>query len=282
MYKDIVVPVTGSAGDAAAIDAAVFLGGQMNAHVAVLELVNLPLPAPSPWGMTPDSAMSVVYTRLREEAQARATNLRSRLENEPGSTEVRVVESLFVEPPRMAALHARHADLTVMTGGRDGGLEPEPVVHAYFSALLFESGRAVLTVPERYPLTTPIRHVVIAWRPRREATRALHDALPLLKLTESIDVLVVDPEGGEQGDGEQPGADIGAHLAHHGLNVNVIAYKRSPGETVATALLRHAAQTEAQLLVAGGYGHSRFREWALGGTTRELLQAQHLPVLFSH
>lgn len=282
MYKDIVVPITGSAGDSAAIDAAVVLAAQTTAHVAVLELVNLPLPAPSPWGMTPDAAMGVIYSRLREEAQSRAALTRARLEREAVSTEVRVVESLFVEPPRMAALHARHADLTVMTGGRDGGQETEPVVHAYFSALLLESGRPLLAVPERYAMSAPIRHVVIAWRPRREAARAVHDALPLLKLAESIDVLVVDPEAGEQGDGEQPGADIGTHLARHGLSVNVISHKRSPGESVATALLRHAAQTEAQLLVAGGYGHSRFREWALGGTTRELLQAQHLPVLFSH
>lgn len=281
MYKDLVVPITGSAGDANALDAAVALATQMDAHLAVLELVNLPLPAPSPWGLTPDSAMSVIYTRLRDEAEARAATLRTRLEKETVHSEVRVVESLFVEPPRLAALHARHADLTVMTGGRDGGIDAEPMVHSYFSALLLESGRPVLTVPGRYPMEAP-HHVVVAWRPRREATRALHDALPLLRSAATIDVLAVDPESGEQGDGESPGADIATHLARHGLRVNVVTYKRNPGETVATALLRHAARTKAGLLVAGGYGHSRFREWALGGTTRELLQAQHLPVLFSH
>lgn len=282
MYKDLVVPITGNAGDANALDAAVALARHMDAHLAVLELVNLPLPAPSPWGLTPDSAMSVIYTRLRDEAEARAATLRARLDKEAVSSEVRVAESLFVEPPRLAALHARHADLTVMTGGRDGGMDVEPLVHSYFSALLLEAGRPVLTVPMRYPMTVPPRHVVVAWRPRREATRALHDALPLLRAAATIDVLVVDPETGEQGDGEQPGADIGTHLARHGLRVNVVTHKRATGESVATALLRHAAQTEAGLLVAGGYGHSRFREWALGGTTRELLQAQHLPVLFSH
>jgi nucleotide-binding universal stress UspA family protein len=81
-------------------------------------------------------------------------------------------------------------------------------------------------------------------------------------------------------DGE-PGADIATHLARHGLRVNLVNL-RSDGLPVATVLLRHAAASEAQLLVAGGYGHSRLREWVLGGTTRELLAALHLPILFSH
>ena len=150
-----------------------------------------------------------------------------------------------------------------------------------FAELLFQSGRPLLAIPPQHPCEWPVRHAVVAWQPTREAARALHDALPLLAQAASVDVLMVDPQPRSGGHGELPGADIGAHLARHGLQVNVVARERGR-DSVATALLRHAAETGAGLLVAGGFGHSRLREWVLGGTTRELLDALHLPVLFSH
>lgn len=121
----------------------------------------------------------------------------------------------------------------------------------------------------------------MAWRPTREATRALHDAMPLLRVAESIDVLEVDPDVGKRGGGALPGADIATHLARHGLMVRVVLHTRS-GESTAMAMIKHAERSGAELLVAGGYGHSRLREWALGGVTRELLQSTPVPVLFSH
>jgi nucleotide-binding universal stress UspA family protein len=136
-------------------------------------------------------------------------------------------------------------------------------------------------VPPGFKTHLPARHVVVAWRPTREAARALHDAMPLLHAAETVDVLELDPVGGERGDGPQPGADIAVHLARHGLKVRVVVQKRT-GESVAMALLGHVVQSGAGLLVAGGYGHSRFREWALGGVTRELLKSSSVPVLFSH
>ena len=130
-------------------------------------------------------------------------------------------------------------------------------------------------------MALPISHAVIAWQPTREAARALHDALPLLREAKTVDVVMIDPVVSESRYGQEPGADIAGHLARHGLQVNVVTHVLRQ-ETVATALLRHAAESGAQLLVAGGYGHSRLREWALGGTTRELLQAISTPILFSH
>ena len=280
MFKDLVLPITGTAGDANALDAAIALAGFSGAHLAVLEMVNLPMPTPDPWGLTPD-VTGGLYAKLRDQAQANASDLRTRLGKETVAAEVRITESMFVEPPQTAALHARHADMSVMAGGCDDA-KAETVIHGFFSALLLESGRPVLVIPWRYRIELPPRHVVVAWKPRRESARALHDALPLLQVARTVDVVVVDPDDGELGYGEQPGADVAVHLARHGLEVNVVALKRHPSESVATTLLRHAAASNAQLLVAGGYGHSRLREWALGGTTRELLHALHLPVLFSH
>lgn len=280
MIKDLVIPITNTAGDGNAVAAAMALAAREGAHLAVLEIVNLPVPAPSPWGLLPDLAMNEVYTTLRAKAERNAVAWRERLSRESLSCEVRVTESLFVEPPRTAALHARYSDLAVMTAATDAARDA-PVIHAFFTSLLLETGRPVLVVPPRFTAHAAARHVVVAWRPTRDAARALHDALPLLRAAQSVDVLQVDPLGGDGGDGAEPGADIATHLARHGLNVRVVVHARA-GETVGSALADHARHSGAGLVVAGGYGHSRFREWVLGGVTRELLHSAEVPVLFSH
>ncbi|MHB8912467.1 MAG: universal stress protein, partial [Lysobacter sp.] len=262
MIKDLVIPITNTAGDSNAVAAAMALAAREDAHLALLEIVNLPVPAPSPWGLLPDLAMNDIYNTLRAKAESNAAAWRERLSRESISSEVRVTESLFVEPSRTAALHGRYSDLTVMTAATDDARDM-PVIHAFFAALLLEAGRPVLVVPPRFTSHRAARHVVVAWRPTRDATRALHDALPLLRSAESVDVVEVDPQAGEKGDGSQPGADIATHLARHGLKVRVVVQARA-GETVAKVLLQHAQQSGADMVVAGGYGHSRFREWMLG------------------
>jgi nucleotide-binding universal stress UspA family protein len=280
MIQDLMLPITDTSGDPNAISAAIALAAAYEAHLSVVQPVNLPLPISSPWGITPDFMQSEMYEELRAEAAEKAAKLRARLDPENASWEVRVDEALFVDPPHAMARQARYADLGVMTAPQQGA-DDRAIARAFFSSMLFESGRPVLVIPPHHPIELPFRHVVLAWKPSRESTRALHDALTLLAGATSIDVVTVDPELSDDAHGEDPGVDIATHLARHDLRVNVVNLPRS-GQTVANALLRHAAETEAQLLVAGGYGHSRLREWVLGGTTRELLQAIHLPILFSH
>lgn len=280
MFKDLVVPVTTTPGDADAINAAIDLAAHFGAHVAILEMVNLPMPTATPWGLMPDLAMSDVYSRLRAQAEVNVAKRRASLQNAPAPTEVRVVESLFAEPARMAAHCAHYADLAVVAGGANASVEGE-VAHAYFSALLLESGRPVLVVPPRTRAARPPQRVLLAWRPTAEATRALHDALPFLIGAERVDVVAIDPPGGDRGDGQQPGADIATHLARHGVRANVVV-RESQGRPVSSLLLEHAREMPAQLIVAGGYGHSRLREWVMGGVTRELLVSSPVPVLFSH
>ena len=138
--------------------------------------------------------------------------------------------------------------------------------------------------------------MLIGWNARREAARAVHDALPLIRDAAAVTVLAVDPHGrpgalgghggdhggGHGGDhGDEPAADIARHLARHGLRVTA-AQADSGGIGVADVLLNQAADLGADLLVTGGYGHSRTREMVLGGITRALLQRMTLPVLMSH
>lgn len=281
MYRDLLLPTTGTPGDANALDAAVLLASAFGAHLAVLETVNLPMFVSSPWGFVPDTLLTELYAELNATGKANVENLRARLGREEISCEVRLADAKFVSRARCIAMQARHVDLCVVTGAVAQAPFDGEIAEATFAAMLFESGRPVLMVPPHHPMQWPLRHAVVAWRPTREAARALHDALPLLLRAESVDVVAVEPEPGESRYGDLPGADIGEHLARHGLRVNVVDLERGTG-TVAGALLRHAAETGAQLLVVGGYGHSRLREWILGGTTDDLMRSMHLPVLFSH
>jgi nucleotide-binding universal stress UspA family protein len=279
VIKDLLVPYVNADSEGAPAAAAIAIAQAFEAHVAMLVTVDVQAPMPSDWG-----AMAYdVYARLHEEARRRADeraqSLRARFAHADVPVEVRVAEAISVYPQNTATMHARHVDMTVLPAMPRDGAETM-FVHDHFHDLLRHSGRPVLVVPAGATPTLPPRRAVIAWKPTREAARAIADAMPLLKMADAVDVLVVDPRVGEAAYGGEPGADIAAHLSRHGLKVEVLT-RASMNFSVAYTLLDHARTVGADLLVAGGYGHSRLREAVLGGTTRELLQTTHLPVLFS-
>lgn len=279
MIRDLLLPLTGTDGDAAALAAAIALARPLQAHLSVVQPFAMPAPTIEPWGMAPD--ITELYAELRGEAVAYAERFRAMLEREGVPFDLRIAESIFMEAPEVAAMQARHADLSIMVAPVTDDARDRSALRRLFGALLFGSGRPVLVVPPRGPLAWPIRRAMVAWAPTREATRALHDALPLLEEGADIDVVAVDPDRGDYGHGDWPGADIGAHLARHGFRVESTTLPRQD-QTVAEVLLRHATERGAQLLVAGGFGHTRFREWILGGATGGLLDATQVPILFSH
>jgi nucleotide-binding universal stress UspA family protein len=105
------------------------------------------------------------------------------------------------------------------------------------------------------------------------------DAMPLLERAGAIEVVIVTNERPKSD--EIPGADIGRHLARRGLKVEVKRIVATDID-VASALLSHAADTGADFMVMGGYGHSRLREFVLGGVTRGILKSVTIPTLLSH
>lgn len=279
MIADLLLPVAGVAGDDRALSVAVELAREFGAHLTVLGSVHLPAPMVSPWGLAPVGTFETIYADLRASARGQMDRARAQLEREGLPFDVHLAES-FLEPRSLAALHARYADACVLPSARQAG-DAAPFRRDMFDSVLMESGRPVITIPIDKPVRTPVTRVVVAWKPRREATRAVHDALPLLARAESVEVVVVNPDDGITSEGELPGADIAAHLSRHGLRVQVTCLQRGT-KTAAATLLWHCYETDAHLLVTGGLGHSRLREWALGGVTRELLECADLPVFFSH
>jgi nucleotide-binding universal stress UspA family protein len=124
--------------------------------------------------------------------------------------------------------------------------------------------------------------VLVAWKPSREATRAVNDALPLLEAADQVTVLVVDTTGPRHHREEaEPGSGIALHLARHGIKA-VVEQTVAAGQSVADAMLSRAAELGCDLIVMGAYGHSRLRELVLGGVTREILRHMTVPVLMSH
>jgi nucleotide-binding universal stress UspA family protein len=146
---------------------------------------------------------------------------------------------------------------------------------------VLEVGRPVLVVPSVGQFPTLGQRVLVAWNASREATRAVHDALPLLRRSRRTQVVVINPQGGAGGHGDIPGADIGLHLSRHGVNAVCERISADDVETGAL-LLSRAADEGADLIVMGAYGHSRLSELVLGGATRHILRHMTVPVLLSH
>ncbi|BCH31933.1 universal stress protein [Mesorhizobium sp. L-8-10] len=145
--------------------------------------------------------------------------------------------------------------------------------------VLFSSGRPLLLAPSGSRPTLRPKRVVVAWNSSLEASRAVHEAIGILEGAQQVHVVMVDPVTEERGGGE-PGGDIAAFLIRHGVKV-VVDRIPSMGQKVEEVLRRHAVDTSAELLVMGGYGHSRLRERVFGGVTRSMLQDTPMPILMA-
>jgi nucleotide-binding universal stress UspA family protein len=179
-----------------------------------------------------------------------------------------------------AMVHARYADL-VMVGQHDPDSGTSTFASLSVADLALAAGRPVLVVPHAGTFTTVGQRVIVAWNGSREATRAVHDALPLLRVAKSVSVFSIAAKAGEAPSARWPGADIAAHLARHGVTVTTRHTVADP-VSVADALLNCASDDGADLIVMGAYGHSQLRELVLGGVTRDVLRMMTVPVLFSH
>ena len=145
-------------------------------------------------------------------------------------------------------------------------------------AALFNSGRPVLVVPYIQSTGLKLDRVMVCWDGSRNAARAVADAMPLLRRAGAIEVVTIESQERRN---ELAGAKIAEHLARHGLKVELKPIVASDAD-VANTILSHAADTAADLIVMGGYGHSRLREFILGGATDGMLKSMTVPTLMAH
>jgi nucleotide-binding universal stress UspA family protein len=180
--------------------------------------------------------------------------------------------SMLESPGELLLREARAADLLIV--GRSRGVDDhDPGV------ILVRAGRPVLLVPDT-AAGLPLRRVVVAWKDTRECRRAVRDALPLLQ--EAKEVLLVEiGEHESRSQAKKTLADVGAYLVRHKVIVADEMW-RQPRASVAAELFQFVEEEKADLIVAGGYGHSRLGEWIFGGVTRELLAASPVCCMLSH
>jgi nucleotide-binding universal stress UspA family protein len=276
MIKDIVVNLSVGAKRDVATDFAVSVAAAFEAHLAAVALVYEPVVPGSLFDSTIAGIVQAARAEAEQAAKAAAARFEDAVRRNGLSGETRLLDSGLAGAPDLFARIARRFDLAIVAQAEPHATGPE---RSILEAALFESGRPILIVP--YIQATPLKldRVMACWDGSRNAARAIGDALPFLARAKTVEVLTVTGEGGKTGEVE--GADIAHHLARHGLKVEV--ERQVAGDIdVASVILSRAADNGADLIVMGGYGHSRVREFVLGGATRGLLAAMTVPVLMSH
>ena len=276
MIKDLVVNLTVGESRGPAGDYAVSVAEAFGAHVAAIAFAHDPVVPPTLMGGIPADFIE----SQRAEAEAAASAAIARFEEAARragvSAESRLLAASIAEASDQFGRMARRFDLAVVGQAEPGKAMADELIG---ETALFEAGRPVLFVPYIEKAGLKLGKMLVCWDGSRAAARAANDAMPFLARAGTIQVLVVAGERGKSD--EIPGADIGHHLARHGLKVDVKRIVATESD-VANTILSYAADTGADFIVMGGYGHSRLREFILGGVTRGILEAMTVPTLMSH
>ncbi|OYU19720.1 MAG: universal stress protein [Rhodobacteraceae bacterium PARR1] len=281
MFKTLLTVVTDAAQAEATLTAASRLALAHDAHLDILALgVDRTQLGYSYLG-TGAVVLQATLDRTEQEAREIETACKTALgEQDPTLRwSMEAVVSQLGGLTELVAQRARFADLVVLPRpyGKGQGTEAEAVIEA----ALFDGHAPVVVVPQggAVPSDRP-RRIVLAWNQSAEAMTATRRALPLLKQADAVVITVIDPPsfGPERSD---PGGLLCQMLVRHGVKAEVsVLAKTLP--RVSDVLARQVRDLDADLLVMGAYGHSRFREAILGGATRDLLEQAEVPVFLAH
>ena len=276
MIKDLVVNLSVGAGRDAAGPYAISVAEAFGAHVAGVAFSYEPVIPPTIMGTVPVSFIESQRAESDKAADDAIARFNDATRRAGVSSDARALSASLAGSADRFAEIVRRFDLAVIGQAEPDRAAPEDLI---IEGALFSSGRPVLVVPYIQKSGLTLERVMVCWDASRNAARAIADAMPFLARAKAIDVVIVASERVKSD--ELPGADVGQHLARHGLKVEVRRIV-SPETDVASTILSHAADTSADFIVMGGYGHSRLREFILGGATRGILASMTLPTLMSH
>ena len=274
-YKTILVHVDNSKRAAVRLDIACRLARLSDAHLIglhALTVVKLPSYAMVEGGVQ----VREFHERMLSDSAAAAEAMFTQAVKAAGLERVEWRKSRR-DAVDSVPVHGRYADVLVIGQPNESdasGVEPD-----FAERLLLAAGRPALVIPYAGDFPTVGTRVLVAWNASREATRALTDAIPILREAKQVDVIAFNPKDAPHG--EVPGADIGLYLARHGIKVSV-SQQTAEDVDVGNQLLSRAADLDSDLVVMGAYGHSRMKELILGGATRTVLNSMTVPVLMSH
>ncbi|TDI60479.1 MAG: universal stress protein [Alphaproteobacteria bacterium] len=272
-YKDILFHAfEGEAGQNVQA-AAIGLAKKQGAQVTGISVVdNTPIPS----YVVPYVPANLGDTYL-EEARRVAKSLLKQVEEAGRQNDVKV-EWRYVEGDIRGVinLHSRYTDIVVLGQGAGDDVPIGPALNLA-DDLILSSSKPILSIPWQGDHANFGDTVVVAWNSSAQSSRAVQDALPILTNAAKVHVLTV----GEENPSHLPGAEITAHLVRHGVNAEAAHLVRT-SEAVGETILNYVAETGSDMIVCGGWGHSRLLETVMGGVTRHLLRHMTVPVLMSH
>ena len=274
--KDILVLVESTPSTVGRLELAVALADKHGAHLTGLYVKpDLYIPSLEDYASLPQSYFDGMIARIDEKALEAKDKFDKAVRKADVGHEWRVARGFASEALRH---HARYFDLTIVgqsdPGAANGDSSDVP------ENMLLETGRPTLVVPYVGAVKSFAKRVMIAWDDGAPATRAVHDAIPLIAEADEVSILAVNPR--DTGDhGQIPCADISLHLARHGIRAEAQSVHATDVD-IADVLLARAFDRGCDLLVMGAFGHSRWRELVLGGVTQHMLENMTMPVLMSH
>jgi len=276
MIKDIVVNLSVGENGGPAGDYAVSVADTFGAHVVGIAFVFDPIVPISGTGYIPAEVIDTQLADTQSAAKAAVDRFAASASRAGVSAEPLTLSASAAGAGDQFGRLARRFDLAIV-----GQAEPETsaVEELIAESTLFQSGRPMIVVPYIQKAPLKLDRVMVCWDGGRQAARAIADAMPILEKAGKVEIVIVANERGKQDEIE--GADMGQHLARHGLKVDVKRIS-SGNIDVADALLSHVADSGTDFIVMGGYGHSRLREFVLGGVTHSILRSMTAPVLLSH
>lgn len=274
--KDMLV-VLDLAGERNSAKLAVDLAGRLGAHLTGLALAYDPItPAYSMAAPIPTDFMVSAREQALSDAKQAGAAFEEMARTAGLSVETTVSDVLVGDGFGGVVDRAKLCDLVV--AGQDNPDQREPLREVLIEQVMFQAETPTLLVPFAGPPEFKSDHAMIAWDGSTKAARAVRAAMPLLKMSKKV--LVVMVEGGRKKT-EIAGADLATYLARHDLDVTVRTIPRA-SSGIGQTILDFAAAEAVDWLVMGAYGHSRLREFILGGTTARVLKSMTLPVLMAH
>ena len=283
MYKTILVHVDGSARQPSRLLAAAQLADEHGGHVVGSAATGMSMAS---YAVLNGSMAMPVSNREFQDLRNAAATLLDGFVDQATRLGIPALDTRLVEDSTRDALllQSRYADLVVLSqdngaSGSKPGLE-EGALRGLPQYLALHGVRPVLVVPANHYGQPLAANVLVGWDGGVPAQRAIDAALPLLRVAGSVKLAVINPDDQPGLHGDQPGGDMALHLARHGVRVDVEVERTRAPE--AEALMDMARDCHAGLLVTGAFGHSRYREWILGGVTREMLDHAPAPLLIAH
>ncbi len=275
MLKDVVVNLSGRAPLDFAADYATSIAATFGAHVTGIAFLYEPVIPDGTLGGVPVDLIELQREENSKIARDAINRFEAGVKKAGVASETRQLDATFGGAATLFAQVARRFDISVVAQAqREQGATDELIIEG----ALFESGRPVIVVPYIQKSGLTLERVLACWDGGRTAARAIADAMPFLERAKAVDLVIVAEE---RKNDEITGVRMSEHLTRHGVTVSV---KRiAKGDlAVQDVILSYAADSGADFMVMGGYGHSRLREFILGGVTRGILNSMTVPVLMSH